>query len=182
MSSNTNSKSSDANANGHNIGNNTEDKSQQNGINNQQPQQQQQQQNQQLNQINNNQQQQQQQVNGGVINQINNNQQQLTASGQQLNQVNGNVIKPLQKPSTTITRPPRQNGNVAAQNDYVYQMGMARNHAQNSMSPNSLHHQQAMQGAMSPSSKPDDYDPDSNVYVANLPRYLSIHSYHPSIL
>eukprot|EP01084_Bolivina_argentea_P054706 100313_1 len=77
----------------------------------------------------------------------------------------------LSKPSTTITRPRNQmdhnsnlinsslshthnrpqntaHGVVSEANNYVYQMGMARNAA---------------------SPKSDDYDPDSNVYVANLP-------------
>eukprot|EP01083_Nonionella_stella_P275031 934014_1 len=77
----------------------------------------------------------------------------------------------LSKPSTTITRPRNQmdhnsnlinsslshthnrpqntaHGVVSEANNYVYQMGMARNAA---------------------SPKSDDYDPDSSVYVANLP-------------
>lgn len=89
----------------------------------------------------------------------------------------------LTKPSTLIQRPSRnkssssyidhnanmknmgipsrsshnnQNNNhqnvVSNENNFVYQMGMARNQSMNS-----------------PHSKSDDYDPDSNVYVANLP-------------
>ena len=76
---------------------------------------------------------------------------------------------PLQKPSTTITRPPRQSASgsgsgqssgghtMSAQDHYVNQMGMARQASNNAVN---------VGGA-----KPDDYDPDSNVYVANLPRY-----------
>lgn len=67
------------------------------------------------------------------------------------------TTKPLQKPSTTITRPPRQSSGMAAQDHYMNQMGIHGKYAPSNGAVN-------VGGA-----KPDDYDPDSNVYVANLP-------------
>jgi len=87
---------------------------------------------------------------------------------QSVNTTNNNVVnvpssmnpmstKPLQKPSTTITRPPRQSSGLSAQDHYMNQMGFQGKMGTNSGAVN-------VGGA-----KPDDYDPDSNVYVANLP-------------
>ena len=80
--------------------------------------------------------------------------------------------KVLQRPSTTIARGPRLQSRISPQYHHVNQISMARK----------ANNQTVNVGGV----KPDVYDPNSNVYVANLPGYemtidtlISIH--HPII-